>query len=252
MASARPVDELVKKGGGPSDAAALQALKAVIAAGSADSQEMSGPGALHLGGTIPASKGASRGLGIAHKSLQHGQYGSPHVKLIKDNLYDGLGSATDMQKFRVRLLKQNLGRRCIMKDSLNIVDPKKVKSKVQTLFTSAAGEANTIDLMNITDRGEDTRQGLRKLSQGVRVGRNKKYDSFGNPRRQPRVVFNSLKPPKDKWPIAFHQTFSETIGSDGSSMELGGGTELPPRTAITNTARVSDIFYPLTPGAPID
>jgi len=35
-------------------------------------------------------------------------------------------------------------------------------------------------------------------------------------------------------------------------MELGGGTELPPRTAITNTARVSDIFYPLTPGAHFD
>ena len=158
-------------------------MKAAIAAGSVDSQEMSGPNALHLGGTIPASKGASRGLGVAQKQQQHGQYASPAIKLIKDNLYDGLGSATDMQKFRVRLLKQNLGRRCIMKESLNIVDPKKVKSKVQTRFTTAAGDANTIDLIDMTDRGEDTRQGLRKLSQGVRVGRNKKYDSFGNPRR---------------------------------------------------------------------
>ena len=106
--------------------------------------------------------------------------------------------------------------------------------------------------MNITESAEAIRQGGRRLSQVVKVGKNKKYDSFGNPHRQPRVVFNSLKTSKERWPIAFNQTFSETIGSDNSSIELGGAPEMPPRTAFTNTARVSDIFYPITPAANMD
>ena len=106
--------------------------------------------------------------------------------------------------------------------------------------------------MNITESAEAIRVGGRKLSQVVKVTKNKKYDSFGMPQGQPRVVFNSLRTPKEKWPIAFNQTFSETIGSDNSCDELGGAPEMPPRTAFNNTARVSDIFYPITPNANMD
>jgi len=106
--------------------------------------------------------------------------------------------------------------------------------------------------VKLTESAEAFRQGGRKLSQVVKVTKDKKYDSFGNPRGQPRLVFNSLKTSKEKWPMAFNQTFSETIGSDNSSMELGGAPEMPPRTAFTNTARVSDIFYPITPNANMD
>ena len=41
-----------------------------------------------------------------------------------------------------------------MKDSLNVVDPKKVKSKVQTLFPSHLDRRAQMDLMN-TSGGAD-------------------------------------------------------------------------------------------------
>jgi hypothetical protein len=52
------------------------------------------------------------------------------IPLINDSLYDGLGMATEMQKYRIRLLQQNLNRQCKMKDSSTVTKHKKIKSKV--------------------------------------------------------------------------------------------------------------------------
>ena len=38
--------------------------------------------------------------------------------LIHDNCYDGLGQSTEMQKYRIRLFKQNLGRKCWLKEEI--------------------------------------------------------------------------------------------------------------------------------------
>ena len=60
------------------------------------------------------------------------------IGLINDNLYDGLGYSTEMQKYRVRLLRQNLNRYCKMKDCGKVMEHDQVKSKVYRIDTEGS------------------------------------------------------------------------------------------------------------------
>jgi len=64
------------------------------------------------------------------KNLSRVKKDPMEIGLINDNLYDGLGYSTEMQKYRVRLLKQNLNRYCKMKDCGTVMEHDKVRSKV--------------------------------------------------------------------------------------------------------------------------